>query len=56
MKLRIDPDKCVRCLECYDSCPVCAINIDWKKPRIVDGCKDCGVCKVICPQRAIERV
>ena len=48
-------DACVNCLQCYLYCPdgviyktATGIDIDY------DFCKGCGICKNICPQKAIR--
>lgn len=51
----VDPSKCTHCLICYMHCPDGTIV---KGDRVVeidyDFCKGCGICKQVCPFKAIE--
>jgi len=51
----IDQSKCIKCKKCLNiACP--AISIDETKNEIIinkDICKDCNLCKQLCPNKAI---
>ncbi|MDR2157750.1 MAG: 4Fe-4S binding protein [Holosporaceae bacterium] len=53
--MRIVQEKCKKCLECVDVCPVKTI---FQKNEIVEicksGCLECGCCASSCPNNAIE--
>lgn len=54
--MRIDPTKCMGCLECLDFCPMDCIRDEAGVARIdEDECVECGVCfRVgVCPNDAI---
>jgi MinD superfamily P-loop ATPase len=56
-KVVFDLDKCNSCKKCYYSCYF--RSIDWKnnKPILKEfSCEGCGVCKIICPQSAINEI
>ena len=52
----IDPQKCINCGLCKDSCRFDAIH--WTYEHSVDtyACEGCGVCEMICPVDAIQMV
>ena len=57
LKAVIDYKKCTSCKKCFESCYFNAI--DWKdnKPIIKEfGCEGCGVCELICPEKAIKLI
>lgn len=50
----INPDSCVGCGACKDTCPVEAISQDGDKCKVnPDACVDCGACEGACPTGAI---
>lgn len=54
--MKIDPDKCIACLECVDLCPMsCIAEKDECAEIDQDECVECGVClhAGICPTEAI---
>ena len=55
---RIDPEKCIKCNQCWQVCPDSAIRIDEKtgKPYIdYTYCKGCLICVKQCPVKAISK-
>ncbi|MBU0758086.1 MAG: ATP-binding protein [Nanoarchaeota archaeon] len=57
-KAVIDPDKCIGCKKCFDSCNFSAISWDGNsmRPSINEfGCEGCGVCTLVCPKGAISQ-
>ncbi|MBU2546784.1 MAG: 4Fe-4S binding protein [Proteobacteria bacterium] len=56
--MRIDPERCRRCLECLPVCPVGAIRLQDKQVFIdQDACVECGVCARVgvCAEEALWR-
>lgn len=59
---RIDYNKCVGSLECYDVCPVDVFDAEEKeegKRAVVarpEDCIECEQCLQVCPTDAIELV
>jgi iron only hydrogenase large subunit-like protein len=51
--VRLDPDKCMGCINCIKRCPTQAIRVRDRKAYIIsDFCIDCGECIRICPHHA----
>jgi len=48
----MDGTKCVECDLCRDACRFGAINHDFKIDPFL--CEGCGVCVVVCPERAVS--
>ncbi len=56
-KARVDLSKCTSCKKCVEECYFKAIDWDSKKniPVFKEfGCEGCGVCELVCPNKAIE--
>ncbi len=56
--MRIDPEKCISCLECLDFCPMECIRQPKEGDLVTidqDDCVECGVClrAAVCPVDAI---
>jgi len=54
--MRIDPEKCIACLECLDFCPMnCIAEKDGAVSIDQDDCVECGVClrAAVCPVDAL---
>ncbi|MFH1403089.1 MAG: ATP-binding protein [Candidatus Altiarchaeota archaeon] len=49
----IDQSKCIKCGECMEKCRFDAI-VDYSVDDV--SCEGCGVCRLICPQNAVELV
>ncbi len=55
MAHKIDPEKCVGCGACKDTCPAGAISeADGKCVIDAATCVDCGACAGNCPVEAIS--
>ncbi|MBW1998947.1 MAG: ferredoxin family protein [Deltaproteobacteria bacterium] len=58
MPMRIDYHRCKGCKSCYSNCPGDVIG--WDKERMIpylaypNECWHCGVCRMECPENAIE--
>ncbi|MFH1139858.1 MAG: DUF362 domain-containing protein [Pseudomonadota bacterium] len=52
---RADPEKCTRCGQCVDQCPVSALSRDGNEAPEVDPdvCIACFCCQEVCPEQAI---
>jgi len=58
-KARVNTEKCVSCKKCVEVCYFNAIKWDETKNKpIIDdfSCEGCGVCKLSCPEGAIDLV
>ncbi len=55
----VDYNKCIKCYQCYISCPDSAIVVekvnDYPK-WLYEYCKGCGICANVCPPKAIKMV
>jgi MinD superfamily P-loop ATPase len=47
----IDSEKCIQCGSCQDACRFAAI-VDFQVDTAL--CEGCGVCKLVCPSKAVE--
>jgi len=57
--MKIDPEKCLACLDCIDYCPVGAIKEAAEEVYIEqDECVECGVCLKVqaCPNDALYQL
>ncbi len=51
----INYERCSLCMKCYEACAFNAIEVIDNKPVIVEQlCEGCGVCAIICPDKAIR--
>ena len=50
----VDYEKCIKCMECKNSCRFDAITDDIE--IIEEKCEGCGVCEYVCPVNAIKMV
>ncbi|MHA1136016.1 MAG: 4Fe-4S binding protein [Candidatus Thorarchaeota archaeon] len=53
---QIDPNLCIKCMNCITVCSIGAIQIDSDgMPKVSDAaCKSCGTCTPACPTGAIQ--
>jgi len=55
LEVRIDPDKCVGCGECFKVCIYDALRMENGKAEIIENnCAGCGRCERVCPNGAIS--
>lgn len=55
--IALDPNKCIRCRQCYEACTYfqCSDAIDFQDiPNFNSNCVFCGLCLDICPTGALE--
>ncbi len=52
-KAQIDPELCIECDQCRESCRFDAISADQKYKVDPFACEGCGVCEAVCPAEAI---
>jgi nitroreductase/NAD-dependent dihydropyrimidine dehydrogenase PreA subunit len=57
--ISINPEKCIRCGLCVQSCPVVLIKQDKEERPVIeaadkDNCILCGHCTAVCPQDALD--
>ncbi len=55
-KMKIDPEKCIRCGTCKEACRFDAIGLDGVYFIRPYACEGCGVCEYVCPAMAISKV
>ncbi|HDM23817.1 hypothetical protein DRO02_03040 [archaeon] len=53
LKSQIDASKCIKCMRCIEYCPYDAIELK-EFPQVNQMlCEGCGVCKIVCPVKAV---
>ncbi len=54
----IDYSKCIKCLNCWFSCPDFAYEVNKQGQPVLreKNCKGCGICAEHCPVKCIEMV
>jgi len=50
----IKKDLCIKCKKCYNNCKFDAIDEDIN--IITSSCEGCGVCRLVCPENAIDMI
>lgn len=58
IEVKIDRDKCNKCLECIEVCPEGVLELvdGWPFHVYIEHCKQCGTCLNMCPEDAISVV
>ena len=57
--IRIDDDRCSRCMVCVSVCPFGALSSEGKLAKVnidEEKCQVCGICFAACPSSAIETI
>ncbi len=56
LKVKAEPDKCIRCGNCVFYCPYEAAALQGTQPASfnLELCRGCGICAAICPAEALE--
>lgn len=57
--IRIDDDRCSRCMVCLSVCPFDALSSEGKPVKVnldVEKCQVCGICFAACPSSAIKTI
>ncbi|MBP1928487.1 MinD superfamily P-loop ATPase [Methanolinea mesophila] len=56
-KAHIDPDRCLQCGACRNSCRSGAVRLDENRYRVENfRCEGCAACTLVCPAEAITMV
>lgn len=53
---KIDYDKCIKCLKCYNLCPMDVFSVEDKQVIIkyADDCQSCYLCVYECKPNALK--
>ena len=51
--IHIDQFICTGCEDCYNTCPVSAIDMSTGKAQLTNNCMQCYACVDVCPTGAI---
>lgn len=56
LKVKADPDKCIRCGNCVFYCPYEAATLRGTQSASfnLELCRGCGICAAVCPAEALE--
>ena len=54
----VDKEKCTNCLLCWIYCPDASVIVEEEQMKgfHYEHCKGCGICKSVCPFKAIKMV